>query len=244
MIKTGIKHTEILYIDIETVHGYSKLFECPASLATAWAHVCDSRHKDEGDDYGALYKKHAALYPEFGKIVCISMGYFENETDFKVRAFTGTDEKKLLDEVSTAITRFSTKYKILGGHNIKQFDIPYMIRRAVIVNTILPINFDLFGKKPWELNEFIDTLEIWKSGAVYLGSSTLESIATALGFKSPKEEMDGSMVSTFYYLPTGPDFKKIGSYCNFDTITVAGIYVHMTRGDAFRKTIKVVENIV
>jgi DNA polymerase elongation subunit (family B) len=247
MIKTGIPHTNILYLDIETATGYKSLFDAPLPLAVAWEHVATSRYKEELSDtvsIDTLYKKYAALYPEFGRIVCISMGYFENETDFKVRAFIGEDEYELLQAVSKAITQFSAKYKYLCGHNIKNFDVPYMIRRSVITGSILPTTFDIYNVKPWEVVQFIDTMDMWKSGANYLGSMTLESIAAAFGFKSPKEEMDGSKVSTYYYLPSGTDFKGIGKYCNGDVITTACIYIRMTRGDAFMKTIKVVENIV
>ena len=244
MIKTNIPHTSILFLDIETAHGSKALFEAGASLATAWAHVAESKYKDEGDDYGILYKRYAALYPEFGRIVCVSMGYFKNETDFCVRAYQNTDEKQLITDVGNEITKLSASYKVLGGHNLKQFDVPFLIRRALVHNLHLPVMFDLYAAKPWEMTQFIDTMEMWKSTAMSLGSATLESIAAAFGFKSPKEDMNGSMVSTYYYLPEGPDFAKIGKYCSGDVIVTACLYVRMTKGDSALKAIKVVENVV
>ena len=241
MIKTGIDYTKILFFDVETVHGSEKLFKAETSLATAWGHICESKYKEESDDFGMLYKKYAALYPEFGKVVCFSMGYFTNEKDFTVKAYYSDNEKALLDEFSKVITKNLTgNVKFLGGHNIKRFDIPYMMRRAIIQDVYLPTIFDTYLKKPWELNDYVDTLEVWQCGTIGLGSSTLESIAASFGMKSPKEEMSGDMVSTVYYMPSGPDFKRIGKYCNFDTITSAAVYMKMSKG---HYNMKVIENI-
>ncbi len=244
MIKTGIDHTKIAFIDIETVHGYSDIFDLPLSMATAWANVCESKYKDEYSDtvsVGTLYKKYAALYPEFGKIICISIGVFKNETEFTVKAYYSTDERELLINVGNALTQLSSKYRTIGGHNILGFDIDYMIRRSVINGVNLPSSFDLYGIKPWDLKDrFIDTMVMWKGLSTYLGSCSLESISAAFGIPSPKEEMNGSKVSEYFYLPTGPDFKKIGIYCNRDVYSCARCYLRMTKGNDAMK----VENII
>ena len=250
MIKTGIDHNKILYLDIETVPIVHDFFELPTAMAIAWNSIHEIRYATEKDASGELisaaasFKKYAALFPEFAKIVCISLGYFKTETEFSVRAYYGTNEKELLVNVGSAITKASSQFKVLGGHNIKSFDIPFMIRRSTILDINLPPVFDLWGEKPWDLDSFLDTMEVWKCTALYLGSSSLESIAAAFGFKNPKEDMSGEMVSTLYYLPTGPDFSKIGKYCNNDVVVSACVYVRMTKGDGVLKTIKIAENIV
>lgn len=242
MIKTGISHEKIAFMDIETANASKEIFELPASLAIAWQRLCVSRYKDEGDDYGALYKKYSPLYPEFGRIVCISIGWFTSATDFHVKAIYGEngDESSLLKQFINEWTGLSKTCSFLGGHNIKQFDIPFIIRRSLILNVSLNSTFDLYGKKPWDISQFVDTLEMWKVLGANMGSATLDAISAAFGFKSPKEEMDGSLVSTFYYLPAGPDYKKIGGYCNFDVVSCAAVYVRMTAG---HNNFKVVENI-
>lgn len=252
MIKTGIDHTKIAFIDIETAYEYKDIYDAPAALAAAWARVVDSKYASEISDkvsYGELYKKYAALFPEFSRIVCISMGYFNSPTEFKVNAFYGEggSEKSLIDQFSEASTKLSAQCKHIGGHNIKGFDIPFIIRRALIKGAILNTNFDLYNAKPWEVVQFVDTMDMWKPLNAYVGSASLYSIAAAFGFKSPKEEMDGGMVSTIYHMPedtgsTSRNIQKIGKYCNGDVITTAFIYVRMVKGDAFMRTMKVTAN--
>lgn len=250
MIKTGIDHSKIVFLDIETVSAKHEIYDLQESQAIAWSKVVDSKYKDELSDehritYNTLFKKYAALYPEFGRIVCISLGYFISATDLVVQAFTGTDERLLLSKVSAELTKLSATHKIIGGWNIKQFDIPYMVRRSAILDMNLDIRFDYFSKKPWEMTDFLDIMEVWKAGATYLGSNSLESVSAAFGFKSPKESMEGSMVSTVFYAPDTKDgLDRIGKYCNSDVIYCSTLYVRMTRGNDFLRTIKVASNNV
>ena len=252
MITTGIDHQKIAFIDIETAYPERDIFNLPAALAAAWARVVDHKYANEMSDtvtYNDLYKKYAGLYPEFSKIVCISVGYFSSPTEFKVNAFYGKDgsEKSLIEEFSEVWTRLSTNCKHIGGHNIKGFDVPFIIRRALINNITLPMVFSLYNAKPWEVVQFVDTMDMWKPLNANLGSATLDSIAAALGFKSPKDEMSGDLVSTVYHMPENvnsplKNIQKIGKYCNGDVITTAFVYVRLTKGDNFMRTMKVIAN--
>ena len=248
MIKTGIDHSKIVFLDIETVSAKHEIYDLQESQAIAWSKVVDSKYKEELSEkvsYGMLFQKYAALFPEFGKIVCISLGYFINATDFVVQAFSGADEKILLKRVSDELTKLSATYKIIGGWNIKQFDIPYMVRRATIVDMNLDVRFDYFSKKPWEMTDFLDIMEVWKAGATYLGSASLESVSAAFGFNSPKESMEGSRVSTVFYSPDQKaGLARIGKYCNSDIIYTSTLYVRMTRGNDFLRTIKIPSNTI
>jgi 3'-5' exonuclease len=243
MIRTGKNYYDLLYLDIETVRGASKIFEIGGRLGGAWGYLCSQRYKEEltkGETLASLFTRDAALYPEFGKIVCISLGYFtklpDNSYGFKVKALVGRDEKSILKQFSDIVTKFSVTYKILCGHNLKQFDIPYIIRRSIVNSINLPISFDLYGKKPWDLETlFIDTREMWAGLAFNLGSSSLESVSAALGIPSPKTDMSGADVSTIFYAPADVNGKDglptIGKYCNGDIICTAQVYKGMTLGD-------------
>jgi hypothetical protein len=50
-----------------------------------------------------------------------------------------------------------------AGHNIREFDIPYICRRLLINDMQLPNYMQLHGAKPWEI-DMIDTLQWWKFG--------------------------------------------------------------------------------
>jgi DNA polymerase elongation subunit (family B) len=247
MIDTKIPHNKIQFIDIESATGGKDIFAIGPQMAMAWQRVCDSKYKDEMKEpnvtAGSLYKKYAALYPEFGRIVCISIGYFKNETDIAVKAFYHEDERALLKMAMEEMTRLSGNYRFICGHNIKHFDIPFIIRRAVILNMFIPTFFDIYGVKPWDLKQFVDTMEIWQCGSFTTGSCTLDSIACALGLSSPKDEMSGDMVSTVFWMPSGPGFVRIAKYCNFDVISDMAVYIRITKGADAMKSIKVAENV-
>jgi hypothetical protein len=109
----------------------------------------------------------AGIYAEFGKIVCISVGFIHFkglEMHFRTKSFAGDDEKKILTEFAQLLAKFCTSREhTLCGHNIKEFDIPYICRRMLINGIPLPSILQISGKKPWEI-AFIDTLELWKFG--------------------------------------------------------------------------------
>lgn len=239
MIHPKVKHTSVLFFDVETVPIVKKLFECPAPLAIAWQSICDSRYKEEmlrdpKLNSGLLFLRDAALYPEFAKIVCISVGVFHtkdgDDSCFRVKAICGDDETKILQDFSNMVTQASGTYKIACAHNLKNFDLPFIIRRATVCGVPLPSNFNIVGVKPWDLDAtFIDTRDLWSGTAYNLGSCSLESICAVLGIESPKEEMNGAMVSTIYYNHNDPDrLKKIGKYCNADTVATSRIFQRLS----------------
>jgi hypothetical protein len=46
-----------------------------------------------------VFRKRAALVPEFAKIVCVSMAFVLDSGEVKKQTFSGDDENKLLLEV-------------------------------------------------------------------------------------------------------------------------------------------------
>jgi uncharacterized protein YprB with RNaseH-like and TPR domain len=60
-------------------------------------------------------------------------------------------------------THYDKNFHKLCGHNIKEFDVPYICRRAMVHGLTLPTIIDSAGKKPWEVSH-IDTMELWKFG--------------------------------------------------------------------------------
>ena len=230
MINTNVKPTEILFLDIETVRGAGKLFDMPKDSVKAWIAAMKTKKVEENLSETSLFTRDAALYPEFGKIVCISLGYFEKEDSFKVKAFVNDDEKALLQEVSQTIPKLTSTRRNYCGHNIKGFDFPYIIRRSIVHGVHLPTNFNIYNIKPWDLNYILDTMEIWKSGAYGLGCVSLQAIASALGVGNPKEEMSGDMVSTVYYNNSDSQrLEKIGTYCSNDTVMCAKVFLRFSK---------------
>ena len=96
-----LKHLDlhkILFLDIETVPLYSTFQEVPLVEKKYFEEKTAYQRKNEitaEDFYGS-----AGIWAEFGKIVCVSVGYFapqDNRREFRLKSFFG-DEKFLLIE--------------------------------------------------------------------------------------------------------------------------------------------------
>jgi hypothetical protein len=89
----------------------------------------------------------------------------------------------------------------------------------------LPPALQLHGKKPWELNHIIDTLQLWKFGD-YKHFTSLDLLAAIFDIPSPKEDIDGSQVGRVYY--EEQDIDRISRYCERDVYVTAAVYLRMT----------------
>ncbi len=215
---------DILFLDIETVpqsRDYEALDEAKKEL---WEQKTAYQRKEE---YSAEeFYERAGIWAEFGKIICISVGFFNinNELrNFRLKTFHG-DESEILREFRTLVnTHFSKPKQLLCAHNGKEFDFPYIARRMLIQGINLPYKLDLFGKKPWEVPH-LDTMELWKFGD-FKHYTSLKLLANVLGVPSPKEDMDGSMVRDVYY--EEEDLERIIAYCELDVITLAQVFLRL-----------------
>lgn len=217
----------ILFLDIETVPETRYFSDLDETKQTLWEHKTQYQRKDEftAEEF---YDK-AGIWAEFGKIVCISVGYFTFQGDirtFRVTSFYGEEIKILKDFKNLLISHFSQNNHLLCAHNGKEFDFPYIARRMIIHNIELPYKLNLFGKKPWEVPH-LDTLELWKFGD-YKHYTSLKLLTNILGIPSPKDDIDGSEVYRVYYEENQID--RIITYCEKDTIAVAQIFLRL-RGD-------------
>ncbi|MEM9680356.1 MAG: 3'-5' exonuclease [Bacteroidota bacterium] len=223
--KLNLEH--ILFLDIETVPQTQNYSELDTDKQELWEAKSLYQRKD---DYTAeeFYPK-AGIWAEFGKIICISVGYFSSVGDeraFRVTSFYGEEIQLLKEFKSLLISHFSQAKHLLCAHNGKEFDFPYIARRMIINGITLPYKLNLFGKKPWEVPH-LDTLELWKFGD-YKTYTSLKLLTNVLGIPSPKEDLDGSQVYDVYYKDN--DIDRIVTYCEKDTIAVAQILLRL-RGD-------------
>ena len=170
-----------------------------------------------------MYHNKAGIFAEFAKVVCISMGFlsFEDEIPVKIRlkSLAGNDEKLLLEDFSRLLVNHynDPENSRICGHNIREFDIPFLCRRMVINQVKFPPLLDLSGKKPWQTSHIMDTLEMWRFGD-FKNYTSLQLLAYTLGVPSPKDDIDGSMVSDVYW--NDNDIERIVTYCQKDVQTV------------------------
>jgi len=219
--KLNLEH--ILFLDIETVPQKASFDELDDEFKNLWEQKSKYQRKDEFS--AEQFYDRAGIWAEFGKIICISVGYFKSDGDrnFRVTTFHGTEIKLLKEFKNLIITHFSASRHLLCAHNGKEFDFPYIARRMIINGIELPYKLDLFGKKPWEVAH-LDTMDLWKFGD-YKNYTSLKLMAKVLGIPSPKGDIDGSMVRDVYYKEN--DLDRIIDYCEKDTIAVAQVLLRL-----------------
>lgn len=228
-------HQHIMFMDIETVpvtNDYNTLSE---RMQVEWQKKSKFLTRDmEGPiDFAELFSDKAGVYSEFAKVVSIGFGslhFIDDKWRMRLKAITDTDEQKVLQEFAEVVDRF-TAYNnrmVFCGHNIKEFDIPFLCRRMLINNITIPQVMNLSGKKPWE-NPHIDTLELWKFGD-YKNYTSLALLAEVFGIPSPKDDIDGSMVADVFYKEQ--DLPRISKYCLQDVATSARVYMKL-KGESY-----------
>lgn len=217
-----IKPEDLLYLDIETVplkENYNLLSEEHKKL---WDKKASSLIK-ESDTPESIYNR-AGIYAEFGKIICISVGFVVNKDGvrfFRVKSFYGDDEKTLLTEFAQILNRFAKRQSAnLCAHNGKEFDFPYIARRMLINGIEIPEILNVAGKKPWEV-KFIDTMELWKFGDNKHYTS-LNLLTFIFNIPSPKDDIDGSQVAQCYY---NGELERIVAYCEKDVLAVVQLFL-------------------
>ncbi|MFT4018365.1 MAG: ribonuclease H-like domain-containing protein [Agriterribacter sp.] len=214
----------LLVLDIETVPQFPDFSHLSQQWKELWLHKM-SKTMPENFLPEDWYSQRAGIQSEFGKIICISTGLFYQESDgklvFKLKSLYGNNEASLLKSFNELLHSFKEKRSnlIMTGHNIKEFDIPFICRRMMINQVVLSDHLQLSSKKPWETN-LVDTMELWKFGD-YKNYTSLHLLATVLGIETPKDDIDGSMVKDVYYKEN--DLPRIVTYCQKDVVTVANI---------------------
>ena len=230
--------TKILILDIETVPQYAEYSQLPERWKELWKKKSAMLKKEEGQTPEDIYNR-AGIYAEFGKIVCISCGFFSSsgrEYQFRVKSFYSHDEAQLLGDFCRMIERhFSDAGNSLCAHNGKEFDYPYIARRCLINGIEIPHILNTAGKKPWEVN-LLDTMELWKFGD-YKSFTSLDLLAASFNVPTPKDDIDGSMVWQVYWLDK--DLERIKTYCQKDVVTVANLMLKFRNEELLRD-----ENVV
>lgn len=220
---TKIPLENFLIIDIETVSEKKEYH----LLTENWQHLWQEkvgRSLPENITAAEYYPQRAGVMAEFAKVVCISLGYFKKEKgnhQFRVKSIFNHDEKELLVNFIATLNQLEAVHNHwhFTGHNIKEFDIPFLCRRLLINGLNIPPYLDFQNMKPWETN-MVDTFQYWRFGD-YKNYTSLKLLAASLNVPSPKDDIDGSMVGHVYWQEN--DLQRIAIYCQKDIATVANI---------------------
>ena len=223
----------ILFLDIETVPESPSFDELDDEKKELWDKKSKYQRKDEFTP--EEFYDRAGIWAEFGKIICISVGYFKFQGDvrsFRTTSFYGEETKLLKEFKNLLISQFSSSKHLLCGHNSKEFDFPYIARRMIIHGIELPFKLNLFGKKPWEIPH-LDTMELWKFGD-FKHYTSLNLLANILKIPSPKQDIDGSMVREIFYKEN--DLDRIIRYCELDVVTTAQVFLRLRNDELLEQS--------
>jgi DNA polymerase elongation subunit (family B) len=157
-----------------------------------------------------------------GRILCI--GYCEqNETGIIVgegcfgfreefQSFE-SNEQIILTEFWQFLQGFNTNRDLIIGHNIMDFDLPFIVQRSIIKGVRPTVDF-YFGK--YRNAPIFDTMRVWDCWK-WGNSTSLKKLAFALGLECPKaDSIDGSKIYDAYLAGR---YEEIYRYCMGDVKT-------------------------
>lgn len=230
---------QMVFLDIETTTGketYEEVIAENPALDQYWKLKFKQLKSSEPENLkevntpSEMYEMMAGLSPEWGKIICISIGQIKfsedgEPVDFSAKSFYNDNEKILLEEFNDTARKITTKYPGMKwvGHNIKGFDMPYIMKRSIIHGLPTPKAFHFHKQKSWE-SPLIDTQDVWKFGG--WNTAKLGLITELLGIPSPKEDLDGIMVPKVYW--EGGNLERIKTYCEGDIKATANVLLKLS----------------
>jgi len=247
-----IQETELstlFFFDLETSSEYEsfkELSEKNPRKAQLWKEKHNkSSVKDPerwGLSYEESYESMTPLFAEYGRIVCGSFCYLTSASVDGKMVWMGKmksfydDQRSENSEVTQVLKPISEllynidragKSMRLTGHNIKKFDIPWLAKRMIMNDVNVPVQLQVWGKKPWEITH-LDTSELWSFGN-WDGYISLDTLSCSLDVPSPKSEMKGEYVGKTFWIER--DSEKIKTYCEEDVKCVARICHRLTGSD-------------
>jgi len=231
--------SNFISLDIETTAGYANLKDLEKAnprLGMLWRKRCIYLRNKHADNLKLsdeeIYNTKAGLQAEFGKIVCISIAFarFTGESEpatIKTKSFANDDELIVLKQFIQFINKMETDLPnaVLVGHNVMNFDFPFIFKRCLINKIKVPKSLNLNGKKPWEIN-VVDTAKLFSNGAWNESFVSLDIMTACLGIPTPKDVIDGSEVNAAYW--NDGRLEEIKEYCQKDTVAVLNFLLEIS----------------
>ena len=220
---------DILFLDIECVSGESSLAEVRPELHKLWSDKAPRILRvDElsEEEVATAYVDKAAIYAEFGKVICVSVGIITGapgEETLRVKSYADPEERVVLEDLAQLLNT-RRNFTMLCGHNIREFDVPYLSRRMLVHGIQLPALLDIRGKKPWDYKHLLDTMELWSFGDRKAYTS-LKLLAALFGVASPKDDIDGSQVGRVFWQEG--DLDRIAAYCEKDVVATTNVFLSL-----------------
>ena len=200
-----------LALDIETVPA-ADLSEYSETVQEKVQQKID-RVRERNPDFDFNY--FAATHGDFGKIICISLGYITGEK-IKLKSLYGHDEHAILEEFNKITASIRGVFIHYNGLN---FDIPFILQRMAHHN-IAPLSDRFTNLRRFSTEYHFDLMMIyynWDMQKVL----PLGVLAELHGIPSPKEDLSGDKVLQAY---RNNEWDRIVRYCEFDVATTLNLW--------------------
>lgn len=222
-----------LYFDIETIPA-------PESHRETLKYLYERKMKKIPEDSDRKVDTFEEFFDKtgfdgtYGRIFCIAYAI----NDEPLKCLSSEDGSEAGErEMVRQFWELAGRADLIVGHNIRDFDLPFIMQRSVILGVKPTWNkYQEPGKKPWEMTKFLDfaryknapifdTMWEWSNWVDKWSNKTIEHLALAMGIPTPKGEgIDGSEVWNFFKAGKG---KEICEYCMRDVETVRAVYKRM-----------------
>jgi predicted PolB exonuclease-like 3'-5' exonuclease len=205
---------ELFHFDIETAGQY-KDYDTFLDTDERGARLFLGKYEkmnwsEKYADVNEAYIENAGIISTYGRIVCISFGYIDNEGNNKISSFYGDDEQDIVNSFNNLLKKIETKSFNLSGFRINHFDIPWVLHKLHKYG-IEPANMIyLYDKKPWDLR-VVDMSDDWKGKFAWAFS--FDEMCYELDVVSPKDIINGSDVHKYYW---SGKIEQIKTYCEKD----------------------------
>ena len=178
-----------------------------------------------------VYEK-AGIYAEFGKVVCISLGFVlqkDGETQIRLKSIANENEQDLLQEFIDLLDSYYADPDFYSVLIMEKNSISLFLCRRILINgKKIPNMLNISGKKPWEIKH-LDTMELWKFGD-FKNYTSLDLLTYIFNIPTPKDDMDGSKVAKVFY--EEKNLNRIIHYCEKDVIATIQLF-RKFQGEAF-----------
>ena len=194
-----------LFFDLETIPAPKELRE-----AVIESERKKSRNKEIVNDDEALFRS-SAFSGDFGRIFCIGFAKDNEPADI----IKGEEE-----EILKKWWQIAKDAHVFIGHNIIDFDIPFLYKRSIIKN-IRPTQ--MLPVKKFYTENIFDTAKEWSRWDNF-SQTSLHNLSIALNLPTSKDLMDGSMVYDYYLKKR---YEEIYTYCKKDVELTRQVYKRM-----------------
>lgn len=206
----------IIFFDIEIVSIYEQIErDLKKNLMLkenyfSWFNLLKEKYGDK-----------LSFMPEFNKIITITVWTCDSFWKVvKIKNLEWDEEEQII-----AFFKAIEKNKIYW-FNIKNFDLPFIIKRALFHKIEIPDCIRFFWKKPRELENILDLMEVYKNW-VFWSYWNLDLICNFLWITSPKDWwIDWSEVQKFY---DEWKIEEIKEYCKRDVEATINLYEYFLK---------------